>query len=81
MVRMEYVLYKTDSLSWTDRLEAALYTEPINTVLPGRNRFGFTGLDVLNHLAHDGNRFVRWAAQTRLADPTFAFTWTDEDTN
>lgn len=34
--------------------------------------------DLMNYLAHDGNRFVRWAAQTRLADPDFAFTWHED---
>ena len=29
------------------------------------------------HLARDGNRFVRWAAQTRLDTPDFVFTWAE----
>ena len=37
-----------------------------------------TCADLLAHLARDGNRFVRWAAQTRLDNSDFVFTWAEE---
>ena len=36
--------------------------------------------EFMQHLACDGNVFVRWAAQMRLADPHFVFAW-DENEN
>ena len=38
---------------------------------------GCTTRDLLEHLARDGNRLVRWAAQTRLQNPDYVFRWAE----
>ena len=72
-----YSVYDKGTLpDWTERLGVvfclSLSEEPFPGVYLHWNR---SPLDLLHHLSHDGNRFVRWAAQTRLADPDFVFTW------
>ena len=69
---------KADSGHWTHRLEAALLANAWDNSLL-IDDYGRTARDLLQHLAHDGNRLVRWAAQTRLADPDFVFTWHEDD--
>ncbi len=75
------------SYHWWLRLYAALHLpltgEPIpksgHVAESDQEQWGRSPLDLLHHLAHDGNRLVRWAAQTRLADPNFVFTWHDDN--
>ena len=55
------------------RLTAALALPACSVPLTGDDAHGLTTRDLLEHLSHDGNRLVRWAAQTRLADPDFVF--------
>ena len=71
------------SLCWERRLYAALHlpliSEPFLQI-PDYDRiylkqWNRSPLDLLQYLARDGNRLVRWAAQTRLDDPDFVFTW------
>ena len=50
--------------------EENMYADPSEAI-----EAGCTTLDLLQHLARDGNRLVRWAAQARLADPDYKFTW------
>ncbi len=59
---------------WQERLKAALRLPLSDAPFVGDidNR---SPLDLMHYLAQDGNRLVRWAAQTRLADPNFVFTW------
>ncbi len=57
---------------WTTRLEAVLLAKNNETVFEG-DEAKRTGGDLLNHLARDGNRIVRAAAQTRLTDPNYKF--------
>lgn len=61
---------------FASRLSAALFlsTKPAPLNRDPANR---TSRDLLRHLARDGNRLVRWAAQTRLRDPGFVFAWND----
>ncbi len=70
---------KADSGHWTHRLEAALLADARDNA-PLEDPYGRTARDLLHHLTSDANRLVRWAAQARLANPTFEFTWND-DTN
>ncbi len=60
--------------NWWDRLRAAL-SLPLSDQPFKSDDWSRSPLDLLHHLARDGNRLVRWAAQTRLADPDFTFTW------
>lgn len=69
---VEILTDRHESAHWVYSLIAALYLPLTNTPL---DELGRSPLDLMHHLAHDGNRFVRWAAQTRLADPDFVFTW------
>ena len=71
------------SLCWERRLYAALHLpltgEPFLQI-PDYDRiylkqWNRSPLDLLQYLARDGNRLVRWAAQTRLDDPDFVFSW------
>ena len=61
-----------------ERLSAALEMPPSTEPFPD-DSWNRSPLLLLRHLACDGNRFVRWVAQTRLADPAFVFTWDDSD--
>ena len=70
---------------WERRLYAALHLpfsrDPL-PLIPGydkafQEQWSRSPLDLLQYLAHDGNRLVRWAAQTRLADPSFVFPLAD----
>ena len=61
-----------------ERLSATL-AMPLGTSPFPDDPWNRSPLLLLQHLSHDGNRLVRWAAQTRLADPAFAFTWDDSD--
>ena len=63
---------------WSSRLDAALKL-PLSAVPSKQDKCERSPLDLMHHLAHDGNRLVRWAAKTRLADPDFNFTWHEED--
>ena len=65
--------YATGFISFM-RLSAALALPARPVPLPGNDAADLTTRDLLDHLAHDGNRLVRYAAQTRLADPDFVFT-------
>ncbi len=73
---------------WYDRLTAALSLpiEPLEFPNEEDNMFeypdeaikaGCTTRDLLEHLARDGNRLVRWAAQTRLQNPDYVFRWAE----
>ncbi len=68
--------YNIEPTDWVNFLIAALNV-PINDV--PLDYLGRSPLDFLYHLGRDGNRFVRWAAQTRLAYPDFVFTWAEEE--
>ena len=68
--------YCSSNRDWWERLNAA-FRLPLSNVPFSRDKWNRSPLDLLHHLSHDGNRFVRWAAQTRLADPDFVFTWDD----
>lgn len=57
---------KAESPRWTDRLEAISRAEATNAPTAG-DFYNRSGLDLLHYLTRDGNRFVRWTAQTRLA--------------
>ena len=61
-----------EDTGWTKRLTAALLAPATSEPLPN-DRAKRTGLDLLNHLGRDGNRIVRAAAQTRLANPDYKF--------
>ena len=63
---------------WIERAEAALKLSPATGSIYNDPRKR-SPLMLLQHLAYDGNRLVRWAAQTRLADPNFKFTWQDDE--
>ena len=63
-----------DPTAWTYSLIAALHLPLTGTPL-ARAKYQRSALDLIRHLSQHGNRFVRWAAQTRLADPDFVFTW------
>jgi hypothetical protein len=71
------------SAQWMNRLFVAfqlpLSNEPLFEGEQGAADWNRSPLDLLHHLSHDGNRLVRWAARTRLADPDFVFTWHDEE--
>ena len=62
------------SWEWVNRLNAALGLPAADDSFPSDDLHR-TPRMLLEHLSRDGNRFVRWAAQTRLADPNFTFTW------
>ena len=71
---------------WQSRLLTALWLPLSAYPFPAKDKEGYdfelwnrSPLDLMHHLAHDGNRLVRWAAQTRLADPDFVFTWHEDD--
>lgn len=57
---------KAESPRVSHRLEAVSRAETTNEPLR-EDIHDRTGLDLLRHLTHDGNRFVRWQAQNRLA--------------
>lgn len=61
---------KADSVHWLDRLHAAFCVAVTDDPLDQAKR---TGRDLLLHLSHDGNRLVRAAARTKLADPDYRF--------
>ena len=65
---------QTNASEWTKRLEAVLMipTSEIKTPVTAF-REGRTMRDALLHLSHDGNRIVRAAAKTRLANPDYLF--------
>ena len=62
--------------TWFHRLNAALCV-PVSDAPLLYDRAA-SQRDLLEQLARDGNRLVRWAAQTRLDDPDFVFTWDNE---
>ena len=69
------VLYKNaQSSQWMERLNAALGL-PMTDAPFDADPWNRSPRMLVNHLARDGNRFVRWAAQTRLDTPDFVFTW------
>lgn len=70
----EALVQSGESDEFALRLLAALSLSTKPTPLNGdpANR---TSRDLLRHLARDGNRLVRWAAQKRLAEPNFVFKW------
>ena len=59
---------------WVYCLIAALHL-PLSDIPLKSDTWGRSALDLMHHFSRHGNRFVRWAAQTRLADPDFVFTW------
>ncbi len=80
--RLSTLCEKGQSSEWMERLNTALALTLSDAPFAGEDERGLpielwnrSPLDLLQHLACDGNRFVRWAAQTRLADPDFVFTW------
>ena len=64
------------SHNWTWRLAAALRLPLADTPFL-KDPCSRSPRLLLQHLAGDGNRFVRWAAQTRLVDPEYVFKWQD----
>ena len=75
---LAHLRQKGTAYEWMARFYAALHLPLTNTAFAG-DTWNRSPLDLLEHLAHDGNRLVRWAAQTRLAAPDFAFTWHEEN--
>ncbi len=66
--------------AWMERLKVAVALPLSDKPFPD-DLWSRSPLELMHHLARDGNRLVRWAAQTRLADPDFTFTWHDEEKN
>ncbi len=65
------------SYQWIWRLHSALKM-PLSNKQFRNDVWERCALDFVHSLSRDGNRLVRWAAQTRLADPDFVFTWDEE---
>ena len=63
---------------WLHHLNAA-FLLPLSDTPFSSDPWNRSPLDLMHHLAHNGNRLVRWAAQTRLADPGFVFTWHEDN--
>ena len=72
----DYLLQYTNR-DWTARLGVALLTDEESMPTPDAPA-GHLGTPILRLLAADENPLVRAAAQTRLDDPGFVFTWEDE---
>lgn len=65
-----------EATDWAFPLISALHLPLTDTPF---DEWGRSPLDRMRYLSHHGNYFVRWTAQTRLAEPDFVFRWADEE--